>query len=224
MEIIASPTEQTTAATDLMLAVLALAAVGYLGTLGPRQPIKRRLWRILFGLLAIAGVLGGLAHGLRLSEAVYEGIWYPLNFLLILLVSLFGLASVYDWLGERALSRAFFPVLMVTLAVYASLYLGEGSFLWVLLYQGVVMLFALGSYFVLAWRGQLRGAWWMTAGLVVSLAAAGVQASGIQELTLIWRFDHNGLFHLLQMPGLLFLVLGLRAALRLPPGEKTTSR
>ena len=53
----------------------------------------------------------------------------------------------------------------------------------------------------------------MAAGVLVTLIAAGVQASGAVSVTLIWQFDHNGLFHLIQMVGVVLLVAGLRAAL-----------
>ncbi|GAB6043775.1 DUF6962 family protein [Endothiovibrio diazotrophicus] len=213
MELIASPTEQTTAATDLILGLMALAALFHLYRIGGAQPRKRNLWVGLFSLLAAAGIIGGFNHGLALPREIYELIWYPLNLIAVLLVSLFAVASTHDLLGESAGRRAVLPMLAVGFAVYASLYLGDGSFLWVILYEGVVMLASLGAYLAVAWRGNLPGAWWMVAGLALTIAAAGVQASPL-ALTLIWPFDHNGLFHLVQMVGLGALVVGLRQGLR----------
>ena len=58
---------------------------------------------------------------------------------------------------------------------------------------------------------RVPGAGSVAMGILVTLAAAAVQASRlIPSITLIWTFDHNGLFHILQMVGLVLIVLGLR--------------
>jgi TctA family transporter len=80
-------------------------------------------------------------------------------------------------------------------------------------YEAIAMLFALVVYVVLAARETLRGAAMMAAGVLVSIVAAAVQATGAVRFTLIWDFDHNGAFHLIQMVGLLFLLIGLRTDL-----------
>ena len=76
------------------------------------------------------------------------------------------------------------------------------------------MLVALVGYTWLACRGKLRGAWWMAAGILVTIVAAGVQASKGISFTLIWSFDHNGVYHLIQMVGMVLLAAGLGRALR----------
>ena len=221
MELIASITERTTAASDLVLAVMALGAVVLLHASGGDRR-RRTIWMALFGMLAAAGITGGIVHGLNHPKAVYEAIWVPLNLLLILLVSLFAVAAIYDLWGERGARRGAPPMILVGLLVWASLYIGEGgSFLWVILYQGVVMLASLGAYLTLARRGELAGAWWMVAGLVVTIAAAGVQAAGPFTVILIWPFDHNGVFHLVQMVGVTLLVHGLRLGLSASPSATT---
>ena len=55
--------------------------------------------------------------------------------------------------------------------------------------------------------------------LLTSAAASGaVQASSL-SLDLLWSFDHNGLFHLMQMLGLALLVTGLRRSLGVTPSS-----
>jgi predicted ferric reductase len=78
------------------------------------------------------------------------------------------------------------------------------------------MLFALGAYGWLAINNQLPGAGWMAAGVLVTLIAAGVQAlwkGQARPLTFIWQFDQNGLYHLIQMVGVVLLLVGLRIGL-----------
>ena len=53
----------------------------------------------------------------------------------------------------------------------------------------------------------------MAAGILVTLLAAVVQLTD-WTVTLVWPLDHNGIFHLIQMPGLLLMVLGVRRGLR----------
>ena len=62
-------------------------------------------------------------------------------------------------------------------------------------------------------RGQLTGAAVMAAGITISIIAAAVQASGAVSVTVLWEFDHNGIFHLIQIAGVAVLVIGLRMAL-----------
>ncbi len=64
-----------------------------------------------------------------------------------------------------------------------------------------------------AYRGHLEGAWLMAVGIFVTIIAAGVQAGNAFSFTFIWSFDHNGVYHLLQMVGIVFLVAGLRKSL-----------
>jgi hypothetical protein len=90
------------------------------------------------------------------------------------------------------------------------------SFLVFIVYEAVALLFALGVYIWLTWAGQLLGAGWMAAGVLLTISAAVVQASWdgkAHPLTFIWQFDQNGLYHLIQMAGVLLLLAGLRTAL-----------
>ena len=79
-------------------------------------------------------------------------------------------------------------------------------------YEAIAMLLALIVYGRLALLGQ-PGAALLTAGVLVTLVAAAVQQTDL-SVTIIWPFDHNGIFHLVQMPGLALMVLGVRRSLR----------
>jgi hypothetical protein len=54
----------------------------------------------------------------------------------------------------------------------------------------------------------------MVAGILTTIAAAGVQAGKLISFTFIWSFDHNGVYHLIQMMGIGFLLAGLKKALQ----------
>jgi hypothetical protein len=50
----------------------------------------------------------------------------------------------------------------------------------------------------------------MASGVMISIIAAGLQAKKSMVFMLVWKFDHNGIYHLVQSIGLLFLIVGLR--------------
>jgi len=70
------------------------------------------------------------------------------------------------------------------------------------------MLLALGIYLYLALRRLLGGAWLMVGAIVLHIAAAAVQASSL-GVTVVVPFDHNGVFHVVQLAAILVLTAGL---------------
>jgi hypothetical protein len=214
MEIINIPTEQTTAATDALVAIMAAAFAVLLSREGARSDrMKGRIWSAAFGLLAVAAALGAIAHGFQMSARTNELLWMPLNLVLGVTVALFVAGAVYD-LRAFSLPRLLVPILLaVGVAFFFVTVLIPGSFLVFVIYEAIAMLFSLVVYIVLAARQTLRGAATMAAGVLISIVAAAVQATGVVRFTLIWEFDHNGAFHLIQMVGLVLLLIGLRTDL-----------
>ena len=62
--------------------------------------------------------------------------------------------------------------------------------------------------------GSGRGSLSMIAGIAIQFGASGVQASGVDAFT---PLDHNGLYHLISMVGVVFLFHGGRHLDRQPP-------
>ena len=210
--LIDSPTERTTAATDALLAILALGSAVHLRSIGQDDLWKMNLWSWALGLLAVAAALGTVAHGFKMSVATNGYIWQALNLALGLVVALFVVGVTYDMWGVAAARRALPFMIGVGLLFFGVTRLISGAFLTFIIYQAVAMLFALGVYGWLAVTGQLTGAVLMVFGVLITMIAAGVQASKVVSFTLIWPFDHNGAYHLIQMVGVLALMGGLRSA------------
>jgi len=208
------PTERTTAATDVLLALLAVVCAVYLARVGSaRDPFKTRVWCAAFGLLAFASAMGAVAHGFQMSERLNRALWQPLNLALGLVIALFVVGVVYDRWGQAAAQRALPITLGMGVVFFLVTVLIPGSFLVFILYEAVAMLFALAVYLLIAARGTLPGAWSMVAGVAITIAAAVIQALGITRVHVIWDFDHNGVFHLVQVAGVIVLTGGLRTAL-----------
>jgi len=209
-----SLTELTTAATDAVIAVASLGCISVLRRYRVQHETRVRIWTWVFGLLAIASLLGALAHGLDLATAVRSWLWRPLYLSLGLVVALFVIAAVFDLRGETAARRLLLPLLALAFAFFALTQVGTGSFRIFIAYEAVAMLVALGVYGWLAFRKELEGSGIIAAGIVLNLLAAAVQASGSVSLTLVVPFDHNGVFHLLQLIALVVLTIGLVRGMR----------
>ena len=219
-------TEQTTAVTDILLALLAFYVVRdvrHHGSSSDRR--KTKIWSFAFTCLAIASVFGAVAHGFEFGETVNFWLWQPIYLMLGLTVAMFFVGVVYDlrnfsipgWLPPLAVLAA--------VAFYGVTIFGPAPFILFIAFEGVVLLIAFFGYLVVTLRGQARGSGFMLLGVLTSIAAAAIQATGAVSFTFLFEFDHNGVFHLVQMLGLLFLMYGLRAELRwrIGPGGSVAS-
>ncbi|PLX98832.1 MAG: hypothetical protein C0623_11305 [Desulfuromonas sp.] len=201
-----SPTELTTAATDFALGLLAVA--GWFGLYRlPHRNLARRLWLALLAALAASSFLGAAAHAIRMDKAVNDLLWQPLYFLLGLTLTLLALVAVAGWRGEPAAAGAVKWLLPLPFLVVAVTWLGSGSFIWFVLFEALIMIFCAGVYLSLV-RRRHPGSGWVLAGIMISILAAVVQAAGPYSFKLIWLFDHNGLFHIVQLPGVVCFVVG----------------
>lgn len=208
MAFVAIPTEQTTAITDALLAVEAILLAVYLQRFLPNQRARARCWQALLLCTALVSLVGTVAHGIVMSKSAYELLWKPLLLFLGLVVANLVLAAVYDLFGPQAAKRSCPWLVALAIGFFAVTFVPGVTFLVFILYEAAGMLFCLGCYGWLAWRGRLAGAGMLVAGILLQLVAAAVQANGPFTVHMIWAFDHNGLFHLIGMVATLVMVLG----------------
>lgn len=204
-------TELTTAATDALLGLLCLALAAGLLLSPTLSPWKRHVWLAVLVCMAVGSLLGAVAHGFALRETTRTVLWKPLYLSLGLVVALVVVAAAGDWWGE-ATARWLLPwALAAALGFFALSQMLGGAFVIFIAYEGAATLVALVIYGMLATRGA-PGASAVTAGLVLSLVAALVQMSSL-SLRVIVRFDHNGLFHLVQIVAVIVMSTGIRKSL-----------
>lgn len=199
--------EPMTVLTDLILSVMAVYFAVRLG-------LQHELWRMnvhlcfsyAFWAMGLGALLGALTHGLgrHLSVAVGRLLWRAT------LLSL-GVAAFFLLL---AMGYHAFPVQHVhlfewsgvlLLALYAIIILRDDRFLWAVLFYTAAMLVVLMVMLHDLFLRGLAGSGLVVAGILVSFAAAIIQRSG---LTLHRHFNHNDLYHVVQMIGLYYLYLG----------------
>jgi len=213
MALIASPTEITTSATDLVLAIECVVVLAYLRRTPSGDRWKIGLWCWVFGLLAFVSFLGAAAHGLEMPHSLRAAIWKPLYLSLGLLVGLFLVGAFLDWQG-RVVARRLVPwSIGLGIIFFGLTEVLNGKFIIFILYEAAAMTSALVIYSFLAATHRLPGAGVMATAIFLNLVAAGVQASSI-SFTILVPFDHNGVFHLVQMVGIATLGLGLRIGMK----------
>lgn len=204
--------EPTTTLTDYALAALGAALAFRLHAEAPARPGSARLWAACFYAIALAALLGGTWHGFaaRLPAGAKLGLWIGtyallgLANLLLISAALAGLRpGVAAWFVAAALAK---------FAVYLVLAVSRRDFGWVIADMALTLagLLCLGLH---RWLARRPGAGWLLAAVSVSFAGALVQYS---RLAFHRHFNHNDLFHVVQM---LALYLFYRAARRwLEPG------
>lgn len=207
-----SETEATTAATDALLGLVCLAAAAVVSSTATTATWSRALWTGAFVLLGCGSWLGALAHGLQMREARRTALWVPLYLTLGLAVALVGVGAVHDWRGEAA-ARLVLPWAVTAAALFlGATFAAGGKFVIFIAYEAVVLIAAFVIHGGLAVRGTPSGAPLLALGLALSLAAAVVQTTG-WRMRVVWLFDHNGLFHLVQTPAMVALAAGVHANL-----------
>jgi len=90
-------------------------------------------------------------------------------------------------------------------------------------YEAAVLSAALAMYLHLSLTRRLSGAGLVATGITLSLVAAALQASDL-TLRLVVPFDHNGIFHLVQMIRIVVVARGVRQGLDDRDGSSETTR
>lgn len=214
MEFTEFAVERTTALSDLVLAIMTLFIALYIYRIGQNNDrTKAMIWSLAFGLMGLASILGAIAHGFVMTYRTNWFLWQPLNFSLGITIALFMIGVIYDLRGFRVSKSLTLTLLIIGSLFYSVTLIFQNLFMIFIIYEAIAMIFSLVVYAVLAVRKELTGAVWMAAGILTTLIASAVQASGPFQWLFIWEFDHNGAFHVIQMIGLFFLLLGLRKEL-----------
>ena len=199
--------EPMTLATDYMLAGLGVAFGVHLLRKGSRAG---RLWAYAFFAMAAGALFGGTAHGFVdwLDAGRHAAVWKATTYS-IGLASFFLLAATAAGVLPCKLSRMLMIAAAVKLAIYLWWMGSHDEFKYVIYDYGPSMLVVLAAH-LRAWRAiGVKWARWIVAGVVVSFAGAGVQMSGF---ALHQHFNHNDLYHVVQMVGLWLFWRGAREA------------
>ena len=197
--------EPMTMATDYVLALLGLWLGRQLWTLGEVGD-PRRGWAAALWAMALAAFLGGSSHGFApmLSEAAQAVIWRAT------LVVLGGAAVLLVHATLRTLRGGvgwtwFLGVEFLCYSAWICFL--DSDFRYAVIQYGTALLVVLIGHLVLASR-RWPGALTVVGGIAISFVAAWIQQAGI---SLHPHFNHNDLYHVVQMVGLFVLYRGAAA-------------
>jgi len=173
--------------TDYLLGGVAAWMAFFLFT---DKEISKKLWAIAFAALAVSAFLGGTHHGFAI-----DALWRPT--VLAAGVTSFGMLAGSAYATTAGTLRGILvSIAVVKLLAFWAWMLTHEEFKYVVADTGLAMLvvavlhlFALKNY----------SSRWVLAGIGLSLVAGGVQAGG---LALHQHFNHNDLFHVIQIAAL----------------------
>ena len=189
--------EPMTLATDYLLAaVTAVLAINILKRSANQN--SRRCWGAAFVALALGAALGGTVHGFRL-----EALWKPTVWAIG--IAAWAMLSGSAFATTRGRARQALLVLAVAkLAIYCWWTWRHDRFIWVVADTGIA--FALVAL-LHAIRAREAASRWILGGVALSVGAAAVQASGFD---LHRHFNHNDLYHVIQIIAMPFYYRGAR--------------
>ena len=202
-----SITEPMTMATDYLVAACGLwwgAGLARRARSGGQRTVG--WWALGFGAIALAAFAGGTWHGFQrtLAPGASVVLWKA-TLLAAGLVGFAILAASFSAHVRGPLRAILLAVAAVKLLLYAAWMLRHDDFVWVILDYGGSMVVALALHAAAWWRRREPPAPWIVAAILVSFAGAAVQAGG---LSLHRHFNHNDLYHVIQVAGLYLFYRG----------------
>jgi hypothetical protein len=156
---------------------------------------SRRLWALAFAALAAAAFLGGIWHGFLQSNLLWKATTLSAG------LASFGMVAGSSYAVFSGQLRAFIlTAALAKLVVYSAWMLSHDAFLYVVIDTGIAFI-VVAALHLWKWNGPIL------AGVAVSIAGALVQASGFK---LHEHFNHNDLYHVIQIAALALLYRGAK--------------
>ena len=181
--------EPTTVITDYVLGAVSIF-------LSLRLMDASRFWALAFFALGLGAFLGGTWHGFWQDDLLWKATTLSVG------GASFGMvAGSADAVTAGKLRAGLIAFAAAKLFAYAAWMLYHDDFIWVVADTATALLIVAVLH---AWR--FNG--WILAGVAVSVLAGLAQASGF---ALHPRFNHNDLYHVLQIAAMFLFYRGVRA-------------
>ena len=200
-------TEPMTMITDLVMGALALVLAFRLwGDAGAGGQISVGLWGSAFFLTAVAAVIGGAYHGFiewmpgQPGQIVWRTTQRATG-----AGSACLLAAAVVAATSGTLQHVLLAVACVKLLVFIWASARSDKFSLVIVDYGTALVAILLAAWFIRPTGLTPATWWISAGVAVSAAAGAIQWARLAPHP---RFNHNDLFHVVQMGALYLLYRG----------------
>ncbi len=199
--------EPTTMATDYALAVLCGFFAWRLWKVGKgTAQASVCSWAAGFACFGLASLAGGTSHGFSalFSEAVLQELW-KLTAYAIGLASFFLLTGTFSASIVPSARRFVMLIPYVQLIVYALWMATHDDFRYVIYDYALTNLCILALQCHAGVSRKALSAPWLVGGVLVSFLAAAIQAN---EIALHQHFNHNDLYHVIQLGGMYLFYRG----------------
>ena len=199
--------EPTTTLTDYMITGFAWWCAVRLGL--PAGSRSTSLWAAGFFFIGLAALLGGTSHGFGfyLSDTASFLVWKATVYA-VGISMLFAVAGTIEGAFPPRAARVTLHLANVAgFAIYALWMIDHSEFVYVIYhYVPAMITIALIELWAFFSRDS-RSAPWLVSGVIVTLAGAVIQQSGF---AIHVHFNHNDLFHVVQIAGLYLFWRGCR--------------
>lgn len=205
--------EPMTAFTDLLITAMGIYFCRELFThFGETAAEFHRYWGWAFFMAGFGAFLGAVSHGIgpHFSPMIKKSLW-KLTTLSVGGVAVFFLLTVVHLFPELSMNVWIKSIPIAAYLIYAVVIFKNDRFLNVILFYVPAMIVVLIAMLYSQFSLGLAGAGFVSIGILISFAGAGIQASkaGFHK-----HFNHNDLYHVIQMIGMWFFYKG---ALQLMP-------
>lgn len=200
-------TEPMTMITDYAMGALAFVlAMRLLGDATAGRQLSGRLWAAALVMTAVAALLGGTYHGFIqwMPGAGGRTLWKA-TLLATGIGSACLLAAAVTAAAAGAVQRALMAMVLVKLLFYVWTIATKDQFTVVIADYGTALVAAVLAAWLIRPSGMTAATWWITAGVAVAVVAGVIQWARLAPHA---RFNHNDLFHLVQMASLYLLYRG----------------
>ncbi len=200
--------EPMTTATDYLVTVVGVWLGTRLLRSGSAFGSSAQLWGVGLLMAGLAAFLGGTSHGFAAYLGDSAGfLTWKATVYSIGLSAYFALAGTIAGapLGV-ATQRRFHELNIVAFLTYGIWMINHGGFIYVILYYvpAMIAIAAFSGHACL--RARKPGPRWIIAGVIATLAGAAIQRS---RFTLHVHFNHNDLYHLVQVVALCLFYRGV---------------
>ena len=200
-------TEPMTMVTDYLMGTLAFVlAMRLLGDAASGQQWSGRLWAAAFVMTAVAACVGGTYHGfIQWMPGLAGRALWKATLVATGIGSACLLAAAVTAATAGPLRHALMGLVVVKLVVYIWTIATKDAFVLVIADYGTALVAVLLAAWFIRPTGLTPAAWWITAGVAVAVVAGVIQWARVAPHV---HFNHNDLFHVVQMASLYLLYRG----------------
>ena len=167
-----------------------------------------QLWGIGFLWVGLGALLGGTSHGFAtyLGDPAYIAIWKATVYSIGLSASFAVAGSIASAPFRHPPGRLLHLLNIVAFAIYGAWMINHSGFIFVILHYVPAMIAVALLHAIAYMKDRAPHAPWIILGVVVTLLGAIIQRSGF---SLHRHFNHNDLYHLVQVGSLVLFYLGM---------------